>query len=445
MPVCCGVAMDEGVRGERGDVQVSTDALALMRRQLRKQLRQRVDARGLATAPRTERRVRVREEALEVLRQSGAILPQRELTRMVNEVSDEVVGFGPIEFLLKDPEVTEVMVNGPGDVYVERRGRIERAEDGLFEGEEAVLHLIERIVGPLGLRVDESSPWADARLPDGSRVHAIVPPLSLRGPTLTIRKFSPVPLQAEGLVAGGSVGPRMMSFLAAAVKGRANLIVSGGAGSGKTTLLGVLSGFIRDEERLITIEDAAELRLPKPHVVSLEARPANVEGRGEVTVRDLVRNALRMRPDRIIVGEVRGGEALDMLQAMNTGHEGSLSTAHANSPRHLLWRLETMAMMSGVDLPAAHIRNQVAAALDLVVHLARLRDGRRIVWEISAIEGTRRGEPVVTPIFCYRPLRAAGEGTGGFEATGEIPAVVAKLADRGEEFGPDLFEAGADT
>jgi pilus assembly protein CpaF len=419
---------------------MSTDAFALMRRQLREQLRQRVDARGLATAPRTERRVRVREEALEVLRQSGAILPQRELTRMVNEISDEVVGFGPIEFLLKDPEVTEVMVNGPGDIYVERRGRIEKVEGDLFEGEEAVLHLIERIVGPLGLRVDESSPWADARLPDGSRVHAIVPPLSLRGPTLTIRKFSQVPLLAEDLVAGASVGPRMMSFLAAAVRGRANLIVSGGAGSGKTTLLGVLSSFIRDEERLITIEDAAELRLAKPHVVSLEARPANVEGRGEVTVRDLVRNALRMRPDRIIVGEVRGGEALDMLQAMNTGHEGSLSTAHANSPRHLLWRLETMAMMSGVDLPAAHIRNQVAAALDLVVHLARLRDGRRIVWEVSSIEGTRRGEPVVTPIFSYGGLG----GGRGFEATGEIPAVVGKLAEQGEEFGPDLFQAGTD-
>ena len=420
---------------------MSADPLALMRRQLREQLRQRVDARGLATAPRTERRVRVREEALELLRASGAILPQRELTRMVNEVSDEVVGFGPIEFLLKDPEVTEVMVNGPGDVYVEREGRIERVQDGLFEGEEAVLHLIERIVGPLGLRVDESSPWADARLPDGSRVHAIVPPLSLRGPTLTIRKFSPVPIRAEDLLASGCLGPRMLRFLAAAVSGRANLIISGGAGSGKTTLLGVLSGFIGDDERLITIEDAAELRLAKPHVVSLEARPANVEGRGEVTVRELVRNALRMRPDRIIVGEVRGGEALDMLQAMNTGHEGSLSTAHANSPRHLLWRLETMAMMSDVDLPAAHIRNQVAAAVDIVVHLARLRDGRRVVWEIAAIEGTRRGEPVVTPLFAFRPRF----GTfGAFEATGEVPRVAAALVERGEDVEDDLFAAGAD-
>jgi pilus assembly protein CpaF len=413
-----------------------------MRRQLREQLRERVDARGLATAPRTERRLRVREEALGLLRASGAILPQRELARVVNEVSDEVVGFGPIEFLLKDPEVTEVMVNGPDDVYVERRGRIERVSDGLFEGEEAVLHLIERIVGPLGLRVDESSPWADARLPGGSRVHAIVPPLSLRGPVLTIRTFSPVPLSAEDLVTSKTLGPRMLRFLEACVRGRANVVISGGAGTGKTTMLGVQSAFIPDEERLITIEDAAELRLAKPHVISLEARPANVEGKGEVTVRDLVRNALRMRPDRIIVGEVRGGEALDMLQAMNTGHEGSLSTAHANSPRHLLWRLETMAMMSGVDLPAAQIRNQVAAAIDVIVHLARQRDGRRVVWEIAAVEGTRRGEPVVTPLFRFRP-RTGPDGT--FEGSGWVPHLVGVLAERGEIVHDDLFAPEADS
>ncbi len=401
----------------------------------------RVDARGLATAPRTERRVRVREQALALLRDSGAILPQRELTQVVNEVSDEVVGFGPIEFLLKDPEVTEVMVNGAGGVYVEREGRIERAPDGLFEGEEAVQHLIERIVGPLGLRVDESSPWADARLPDGSRVHAIVPPLSLHGPTLTIRKFSPVPLEARDLLASGAVGPRMLRFLEACVRGRANIVVSGGAGSGKTTLLGVLSGFIPDNERLITIEDAAELRLAKPHVVSLEARPANVEGKGEVTVRDLVRNALRMRPDRIIVGEVRGGEALDMLQAMNTGHDGSLSTAHANSPRHLLWRLETMALMSDVDLPAAHIRNQVAGALDVIVQLARLRGGRRVITEVAVVEGTKRGEPVVSPVFRFRPR---SDVEGEFEAAGFIPELASVLADRGEDIAPGLFTAGTD-
>ena len=319
--------------------------------------------------------------------------------------------------------------------------RIERAPDGLFEGEEAVLHLIERIVGPLGLRVDESSPWADARLPEGSRVHAIIPPLSLRGPAITIRKFSPVPITAEDLVSTGCLGPRMLRFLAACVRGRANIIVSGGAGTGKTTMLGILSESIPDDERLITIEDAAELRLAKPHVVSLEARPANVEGRGEVTVRDLVRNALRMRPDRIIVGEVRGGETLDMLQAMNTGHEGSLSTAHANSTRHLLWRLETMAMMSDVDLPAAHIRTQVCSAIDVIVHLARMRGGRRVVWEIAAVEGTHRAEPVVTPLFRFRPRDGAD---GGFDATGAIPEVVAALANRGESVGPDLFEAGAD-
>ncbi|HEY7667877.1 MAG TPA: ATPase, T2SS/T4P/T4SS family, partial [Actinomycetota bacterium] len=295
---------------------------------------------------------------------------------------------------------------------------------------------IERIVGPLGLRVDESSPWADARLPEGSRVHAIVPPLSLRGPALTIRTFSPVPLTAADLVSGGTLGPRMLRFLEACVRGRMNLIISGGAGTGKTTLLGVLSGFIPDDERLITIEDAAELRLAKPHVVALEARPPNVEGKGEVTVRDLVRNALRMRPDRIIVGEVRGGEALDMLQAMNTGHEGSLSTAHANSARHLLWRLETMAMMSDVELPAAHIRNQVASAIDVVVHLARLRGGRRVIWEIAAIEGTRRAEPVVTPLFRFRP-RAGADGI--HEGVGTVPDLAFVLGDRGERLGDEVF------
>ena len=423
------------------DRVVTRDPLAPVRRELHEQLRRRVDAAGLAAAPRTQRRLLVREEAIEVLRQHGTILPARELARVVNQISDEVVGFGPIEFLLKDPSVTEVMVNGPDDVFVEREGRLDRVPDRLFEGEEPVLHLIERIVGPLGLRVDGSSPWVDARLPDGSRVHAIVPPLSLRGPAITIRKFSQVPISSDDLLASGSVGRRMLRFLAACVRGRANLVISGGAGTGKTTMLGVLAGFIPDEERLVTIEDAAELRIPKPHVVSLEARPANVEGRGEVTVRDLVRNALRMRPDRIIVGEVRGGEALDMLQAMNTGHEGSLSTAHANSTRHLLWRLETMALMSDVDLPAAHVRTQVAAAIDIVVQLARLRDGRRLVWEVAAVEGTKRGEPVVEPIFRFRPRDG---GAGRFDATGFEPALAGTLRERGQDVDEALFEPGGD-
>jgi pilus assembly protein CpaF len=271
-------------------------------------------------------------------------------------------------------------------------------------------------------------------------VHAIVPPLSLRGPTLTIRKFSPVPITPQALVRSAAVGPRAMRFLLSCVRGRANLVISGGAGTGKTTLLGVLAEAIPDDERLITIEDAAELRLSKPHVVSLEARPANVEGRGEVSVRDLVRNALRMRPDRIIVGEVRGGEALDMLQAMNTGHEGSLSTAHANSTRHVLWRLETMALMSDVDLPAAHVRAQVAGAIDVVVQLARLRDGRRVVWEIAAVQGTANGGPVVEPIFRFDPRH--GDGAG--RATGFVPSMAETLRQRGESLPVALFDEGPD-
>jgi pilus assembly protein CpaF len=418
-----------------------TDALASVRRGLHEQLLQRVDARGLETVSRAERRLRVREEALAILRSEGHILPQSTLARVINEVSDAVVGLGPIEFLLKDPDITEVMVNGPDDVYVERKGRIVKVDDRLFEGEEAVLHVIERIVAPLGLRVDAASPWVDARLSDGSRVHAIVPPLSLCGPVLNVRKFGVVPLTPADLVFGGTAGPRMMAFLAASVRGRANLVISGGTSSGKTTLLGVLSGFIPDGERLLTIEDAAELRLAKPHVIGLEARPPNVEGRGEVTVRDLVRNALRMRPDRIIVGEVRGGEALDMLQAMNSGHDGSLSTAHANSARHVLWRLETMALMSDVDLPVAHVRDQVASAVDVVVHMARLRNGRRVVFQVATVDGVRDGEPVVTEVFGFRPRLGSH---GSFVCDGVVPSVAGVLADRGEDLPELMFEPGQD-
>jgi pilus assembly protein CpaF len=420
-----------------------TDALAEVRRSLHQRLLDRVDARALHGVPRAERRLRVREEALTVLREQGHILPQGALAKVVNEVSDAVVGLGPIEFLLKDPDVTEVMVNGPDDVYVERKGRLERVADRLFEGEEAVLHVIERIVAPLGLRVDATSPWVDARLPDGSRVHAIVPPLSLCGPVLNVRTFASVPLDASTLLANGTVGPRTLTFLAACVRARANIVISGGTSSGKTTLLGVLSSFIPDGERLITIEDAAELRLAQPHVIGLEARPPNVEGRGEVTVRDLVRNALRMRPDRIVVGEVRGGEALDMLQAMNTGHDGSLSTAHANSARHALWRLETMALMSDVDLPVAHVRAQVAAAIDVIVHTARLRDGRRVVFQVATVDGLDdQGDPVVTEIFGFRPRLGP---SGAFVATGAVPAIARMLAERGAELDGSIFAAGVDT
>jgi pilus assembly protein CpaF len=373
-----------------------------LKSQVASRVREQVDAAALATLSPTERRLRVREETLSVLREQRAVLPVRELSRLVNEVSDEVVGLGPIEFLLKDPEVSEVMVNGADDVYVERKGRVERVERGLFEGEEAVYHLIERVVGPLGLRVDESSPYVDARLPDGSRFHAVVPPLSLCGPVVTVRKFGIAQLGPGDLVALGSATEAMVHSLADAVRRPSNMLISGGASSGKTTLLGVLSSFIPSDERIITIEDAAELRLAQPHVVRLEARPPNVEGRGAVSVRDLVRNALRMRPDRILVGEVRGGEALDMLQAMNTGHEGSMSTAHANSPQELVARLETMALMSDVDLPAAHVREQIAATIDLVVQMARLRDGRRVVSHVASVEGQVGGRVVLKDVFAFR-------------------------------------------
>jgi pilus assembly protein CpaF len=412
-----------------------------VRRELHHRLLRRVDVQGLRQVPGVERRLRVREEALAILREEGHILPQRSLARVVNEVSDAVVGLGPIESLLKDPDVTEVMVNGPDDVYVERKGRIEKVVGRLFEGEEAVLHVIERIVAPLGLRVDESSPWADARLSDGSRVHAIVPPLSLCGPALNVRKFAPVSFLPEQLVRGGTLGPRALAFLAACVRGRANIVVSGGTSSGKTTLLGVLSAYIPVGERIITIEDAAELRLSNQHVLGLEARPANVEGRGEVTVRDLVRNALRMRPDRIVIGEVRGGEALDMLQAMNTGHDGSLSTAHPNSARHLLWRLETMAMMSDVDLPVEHVRGQVASAIDVVVHMARMPDGRRVVSEIATVEDVREGQHVTRTTFRFRPH----EGRAGvFICSGDVPPLRDALRERGETLPGALFAPGED-
>jgi pilus assembly protein CpaF len=385
-----------------------------------------------------ERRIRVRDEVMSVLREARVILPSSVVTDVVNQVSDEVVGLGPVERLLKDPEVSEIMVNGADDVYVERRGRVERVEGLAFEGEGQVLHLIERIVAPLGLRVDESSPYVDARLPDGSRVNAIIPPLSLRGPIVTIRKFTLRPFTPEDLVLAGTMTESMMTFLGACIRAKANMVVSGGTGAGKTSLLGVLSSFIPATERLVTIEDAAELRLSQPHVVSLEARPPNVEGAGEVTVRQLVRNALRMRPDRIIVGEVRGGEALDMLQAMNTGHEGSLSTAHANSPRDLVSRLETMALMSDVELPVSHLREQIAGALDLIVHMSRTAAGARVVAKISAVEGLRSGGVILEDIFAWQ--RVPGPG---FRATGRLPSVLRMLEERDERVDPRIFVSGS--
>ena len=309
-------------------------------------------------------------------------IPRGERSKIVADIRDEVLGLGPLEALLNDESVTEIMVNGPEKVFVERLGKLELTEVK-FHNNAHLMNIVDRILTPLGRRIDESSPLVDARLADGSRVNIIIPPLALIGPTLTIRKFSQKPLTIENLIAFDTLNEKMAKFLQACVKARVNILVSGGTGSGKTTTLNVVSSFIPNDERIVTIEDAAELRLQQEHVVTLESRPANIEGKGQITIRDLVCNALRMRPDRIIVGEVRSGEALDMLQAMNTGHDGSLTTAHANTPRDALSRLETMVLMSGLELPVRAIREQIASAIDLIVHQSRIRDGSRKITYIA--------------------------------------------------------------
>lgn len=334
----------------------------------------------------------------ECLLAEGCLWPRQMVSRLVAELSDELFGLGPLEELLRDPDVSEIMVNGPNEVYVERRGRIEPAGLTLGSGQR-VVSLVRRAIGPLNLRLDETSPMVDARLADGSRLNAVIPPLCLNGPTVTIRKFRSAPFEIGELISNGTMTAEDASFLEQAVKHRANILVSGGTGSGKTTMLNVLSSFIPPVERLITIEDAAELRIEHLHVISLESRPPSIEGRGEVTVRDLVRNSLRMRPDRIIVGEVRGPEALDMLQAMNTGHPGSLSTAHANSPRDLLDRLETMVLMSEVNLDQSAIRRQIASALDLVLHTRRLDDGKRVLEQVVSVSAGGADGYRLEPLF----------------------------------------------
>ncbi len=356
---------------------------------------------------------------------------------LVEDLVDDALALGPLEPLLEDPTITEVMVNGPGCVYVERGGRLLRVGRA-FASAPALRAAIDRIVAAVGRRIDETQPLVDARLPDGSRVHAVIPPLALDGPVLTIRKFAPTLLRPADLVRLGTLDPRMATFLEACVVARRSLLIAGGTGSGKTTLLNLVAAHVPPDERIVTIEDAAELRLPQPHVVRLEARPANVEGRGAVPIRELVRNALRMRPDRIVVGEVRGGEALDMLQAMNTGHDGSLTTVHANGPRDALARIETLALMGGVDLPHRAIREQVAAAIHIVVHQARLRDGRRVVTAISEVVGLEGTVIGLQDLFRARP---AGDGIA-FEATGLMPVAADHFRDAGVPLDPALFRAG---
>lgn len=329
-----------------------------------------------------------------ILDQENVVLVRADRQRLFEQIAADILGFGPIEPLLADDTVSEIMVNGPRQVYVERRGRIEKTPI-VFQDDQHVMRIIDRIISPLGRRCDESQPMVDARLPDGSRVNAVIPPLCLTGPTITIRKFSRNPLTVDDLIKFGSLTPEAADFLQACVRARLNIVVSGGTGSGKTTLLNVLSSFIPPDERIVTMEDAAELQLRQEHVITLEARPANIEGKGRIPIRDLVVNALRMRPDRIIVGECRSGEALDMLQAMNTGHDGSLTTVHSNGPRDTLARLETMVLMAGMELPLRAIREQIASALNLIVHQERMRDGSRKVVNITEVVGME-GDTIVT-------------------------------------------------
>ncbi len=423
-----------------------------LRRQVKEQLHaeliKRLDLKRLATSAITEEELgnRVRETLRTILNEVTArhALPQGlDPEALIEELYDESVRLGPMERFLADESITEILINGPQNVYVERRGKLELT-DQTFMDEASVMAVIERIVAPLGRRIDESQPYVDARLADGSRVNAIIPPLSLIGPCITIRKFAKRVLTVDDFVRFGTWTPAIADFLKVCVRLRKNIVVAGGTGSGKTTLLNVLSGFIPPTDRILTIEDAAELRLSQPHVVRLEARPPNIEGKGAITIRDLVRNALRMRPDRIIVGECRGGESLDMLQAMNTGHDGSLTTVHANTPRDVISRLETMVLMSGVELPSRAIREQIASAIHIIVQEARLADGSRRIIAVSEITGMEGPQIVMQDLFVFHQtgLDANGKILGHLTATGAMPSFYDTLAARGITLDPALFQPG---
>ncbi|HVF20999.1 MAG TPA: CpaF family protein [Mycobacteriales bacterium] len=384
---------------------------------------------------------KVRQTLQLVLQQDETPLTAADRACIAQDVADDILGYGPLEPYLRDSEITEVMVNGHNSIFVERAGQIEPA-NGTFADEAHLRRTIEKIVARVGRRVDESSPMVDARLPDGSRVNAVLPPLALDGPALTIRKFATEAYRADDLVGFGSMSAAVAELLAACVRGRLNILVSGGTGAGKTTTLNVLSSFIPEDERIVTIEDAAELQLDQDHVVRLEARPPNIEGRGEITVRDLVRNALRMRPDRIVVGEVRDAAALDMLQAMNTGHDGSICTVHANTPRDSLARLETMVLMAGLDLPLRAIREQVSSALDLIVHQARFKDGSRRITHVTEVVGMEGDTITLQDLFLHdhhMGLDDTGQVKGSLKSTGLRPKFLDRLHDSGVRVDPNLF------
>src|SRR5215207_2479797 len=386
-----------------------------------------------------EVRRQIDEIFVKVVDDEGLALTRAERVRMLEQITDEIIGLGPLEPLLRDESISEVMVNGPRQVYIERSGKLELT-NVVFQNDDHVMRIIDRIIAPIGRRVDEPSPMVDARLTDGSRVNAIIPPLSLVGPVITIRKFAASPFTTDDLVRFGTATPDMFDFLKACVEARLNIFVSGGTGSGKTTTLNVLSSFIPNDERIVTIEDAAELQLRQEHVVTLESRPPNIEGKGAVPIRELVRNSLRMRPDRIVVGECRAGEALDMLQAMNTGHDGSLSTGHANTPRDMLARLETMVLMAGVDLPVRAIREQISSAVDLIVHQSRLKDGTRKIVNITEVQGMEGDTIVMQDVFVFEQTGVIeGKIQGRLKPTGIRPKFVEKFEVQGINLPPGLF------
>lgn len=378
----------------------------------------------------------------QILAEENIVLSRPERARLFEQIAAEILGLGPLQPLLEDDTISEIMVNGPKNVYIERKGRLHRVPV-TFENNDHVMRIIDRIVAPLGRRIDESSPYVDARLQDGSRVNAVIPPISLVGPTLTIRKFSRNPITIEQLIQFGSITSEAVQFLKACVEARLNILISGGTGSGKTTLLNVMSSFIPNDERILTIENAAELQLRQEHVVTLESRPPNIEGRGEITIRDLVINALRMRPERIIVGECRGGETLDMLQAMNTGHDGSMTTAHANTPRDALARVETMCLMAGMDLPVRAIREQVSSAIDLICQQERMRDGTRKVTTITEVSGMEGDVVTMTDIFVFEHTGMEnGKIVGRLRPTGLRPKFMDKIETAGINLPPSIFGIG---